>query len=504
MQVLSQDNLTSLPSDLQISPKLLSLPEKVLQFGTGVLLRGLPDYFIEKANRAGEFNGRIVVVKSTDGGDADAFRRQDSLYTLSVRGIEEGKQVEKDLVISAISRVLLARSQWEEILKVAVSPDLAVVISNTTEVGIQLVEESIEQSPPDSFPAKLLAVLYARFQAFDGAADKGLVIVPTELIPDNATKLLGILQKLAEYNKLDAAFQQWLTTANTFCNSLVDRIVPGSPPADEQAKLTRRLGREDELSVMAEAYRLWAIQGDEKVREVLSFHRVDPGVIIEPDIDIYRELKLRLLNGTHTLSCGLAVLAHCPTVRAAMEDSRLSAFIAGLMLSDIAPAIPYAVPMEQAETFGRAVLDRFSNPFIEHRWINITLQYSSKLRMRVLPVLLRHYERNETPPPYIALGFAAYLQFLHPVEQRDGKYYGRLGDEAYPIQDDQAAYFHELWLSTDAEDVPRKVLSNTDLWGHDLTQLPGFEAAVSEYFQAIDAKGAAATLAKFVGTVRFA
>ena len=167
---------------------IFDLPEKVLQFGTGVLLRGLPDYLIDKANRQGVFNGRIVVVKSTDSGDSAAFDEQDGLYTLCVRGIENNELVEENIICSAISRVLSAKSQWETILACAKKPELQIILSNTTEVGIQLVQDDISDTPPTSFPGKLLAFLYARFKAFGGSQESGLVIVPTELIPDNGTK----------------------------------------------------------------------------------------------------------------------------------------------------------------------------------------------------------------------------------------------------------------------------------------------------------------------------
>ncbi|RYY17245.1 MAG: altronate oxidoreductase, partial [Cytophagaceae bacterium] len=259
---------------------LLALPEKVLQFGTGVLLRGLPDFLIDQANRQGLFNGRVVVVKSTSGGDVAAFERQQGLYTVCVRGIEDEQPVHENVVCAAISRVLVARTDWAEVLRVAASPELQVVVSNTTEVGIVLdASDDVYAQPPRSFPGKLLAVLLARYEAFGGAADKGLVIVPTELVSDNGTQLRAILHELAAHQHLSAEFRRWLAEANTVCNSLVDRIVPGAPDAAAHAALTQELGYEDELLIMSEAYRLWAIEGNERVRQVLSFEQADAGVI---------------------------------------------------------------------------------------------------------------------------------------------------------------------------------------------------------------------------------
>jgi tagaturonate reductase len=295
---LSGKTLTQLNGVSDSVPEaLFNLPEKVLQFGTGVLLRGLPDYFIDKANKQGIFNGRIVVVKSTDS-DSTAFDKQDGLYTICVRGIDNGKTVEENIVNASISRVLSAKTEWNKILTCAHNPEMKIVVSNTTEVGIQLVQDDITDEPPVSFPGKLLAFLYERFKVFKGNAESGMLIVPTELITDNGSKLESIVLELAHRNNLDFKFIEWLENHNTFCNSLVDRIVPGKPDAEDTQKIEKALGYGDELLTMSEVFCLWAIEGNEKVKDVLSFYQVDEGVVIAPDITLFKELKLRLLNGT--------------------------------------------------------------------------------------------------------------------------------------------------------------------------------------------------------------
>jgi len=481
---------------------LFALPEKVLQFGTGVLLRGLPDYLIDKANQEGVFNGRIVVVKSTDGGDITAFARQDGLYTVGIRGVEDEETIERNVVCAAISRVLSAKSQWAEVLAFATSPELQVVLSNTTEVGIQFAPDDIRQdTAPSSFPGKLLAVLYTRWQAFGNDPGKGLVIVPTELISENGTQLEKILLELAHRNQLESEFIDWLETANTCCNSLVDRIVPGLPDAAAHQQMTDELGYQDDLLTMSEAYLLWAIEGDARVREVLSFHSVDKGVFIQPDINQFRELKLRLLNGTHTLSCGLAFLSGFATVRAAMEDKAMAGFISNLMLADLLPGIPYPVDEKIAQRFAMQVLDRFRNPYIEHRWLAITLNYSAKLRMRVLADLLHYYERFGKVPQYVALGFAAYLLFMRATHQQNGKWHGELHGERYPIEDTQAGYFANLWEkhADEPDALVREVLANETLWEHNLTQLPGFVDRVSHFLhQLLEVGGHDAVKACFI------
>jgi tagaturonate reductase len=479
---------------------VFELPEKILQFGTGVLLRGLCDYFVDEANRQGLFNGRIVVVKSTDRGDASAFEAQDNLFTLCVKGLQDGQPVEEYRVNAAISRTLSARRQWDAILAVARSSDLQLVISNTTEVGIQLVDgEDIRAATPASFPGKLVAVLYERWRHFGGTPESGLVIVPTELIPNNGTALQEICLELAHRNGLEPEFIDWLESANAFCNSLVDRIVPGKPNAEDLADLEAQLGYRDELLCVAEVYRLWAIEtavDAERVKKALNFAAADPAVIVAPDIEIYRELKLRLLNGTHTLTCGLNFLSGKNAVRESMAAPDNAAFVEGLMLGELAEAIPYDVSPEQAETFGRQVLDRFRNPFIEHKLLSITTQYTAKMRMRNVPLLQTYYQRFGQVPERFALGFAGYLHFMKALRQEDGQYVGERDGEAYPIQDDQAAWFYDLYQQTDdPATVVQRTLANTEFWGTDLNALPGFGEAVGRCLTSLREQGAAAVLA---------
>ncbi|MBS7563906.1 tagaturonate reductase [Mucilaginibacter sp. Bleaf8] len=478
--ILSRYNLNKIdvPGLALPGGQLFELPEKVLQFGTGVLLRGLPDYYIDKANRQGLFNGRVVVVKSTDTGSTTEFDRQDSLYTLHLKGIEDGRQVNEQIVCSAISRVLTAGSDWQKILDFAKSADLQVVISNTTEVGIQLVQDDIRQYPPVSYPGKLLAVLYERYKAFNGKKGTGLVIVPTELIVDNGKKLESIVLELAHLNKLEPAFMDWLEEDNYFCNSLVDRIVPGAPSATLAQELTAQSGYEDNLRIISEIYSLWAIEGNEHVKSVLSFAPADKGVVIVSDIEVYRELKLRLLNGTHTLSCAVAYLSGFRTVKEAMDDADFSKLITRLMIDEVAPALPYDIDLETATDFANKVLDRFRNPFIEHQWISISAQYSSKMKMRVIPILLNHYKTNLQAPKCLVLGFAAFLRFMKCQKQADGKFTGNYNGHEYVITDSQAEVFCNAWQNTDAHEVVNSLLSQKELWGFDLNQLPGFRNAV--------------------------
>lgn len=467
---------------------VFDLPEKVLQFGTGVLLRGLPDYFIDKANRQGIFNGRIVVVKSTAAGGADAFDRQDGLYTLCVRGIEQGKQVEENIVHAAISRVLSAASAWEEILACAANPDMQVVISNTTEVGITLVRESIYHVPPSSFPGKLLAFLYKRYETFGGNAGKGMVILPAELITDNGKKLKEIVLELAAFNQLGDGFITWLREHNYFCNTLVDRIVPGRLPATEQQQTEEALGYSDELMIMSEAYRLWAIEAARpEVQEILSFAKADAGVVITDDITRFKELKLRLLNGSHTFTCALALLQGFTTVKEAMADKGFVSFIRLLMEEEIVPAITGgAISREEAVRFAHDVLDRYRNPCLEHEWSSIAVQYTSKMRLRCLPLIRRYYEQTGRLPEKMARGFAAYLLWARSRHSGAGTYEVSLNGKKYALNDQYAPVLAGHWAAqTYAEALVKAVVADEQLWGNELPALPGWAEMVGREINAL-------------------
>jgi tagaturonate reductase len=482
LPVLNKSYVLNHP-ELGVTESHLNYPEKILQFGTGVLLRGLVDYLVDNANKAGIFEGRIVVVKSTEG-DTAVFDQQDNLYTTSIKGVAQGELVNKTLVNASISRILQSNADWEAILKSVHQPALQIIVSNTTEVGIQYVEEPIG-GVPASFPGKLLAVLWERYQCFKGASHTGFVIVPTELVVNNGNLLKEIVLKLARYNKLPATFLQWLEKENRFCNSLVDRIVPGKPK--ELTTLQEKAGYTDELWIDAEPFLLWAIEGDERIRQTLGFHQADARMLITPDITPYREQKLRILNGSHTISVPLGFLSGLNTVFECMENAGMRSFFRTVIMEEILPTIKEICP--QAAVFAEDVQDRFANPYIAHKLLSITFQESMKMDARNVKTFSRYYEQQQALPASMCLGFAAMLLFLRPAKQEKGQYFGKRGDEYYPITDDKIEIFATYWSDvTGKEDsaIPEMVQAisaDKRLWEVDLSLLPGFVETVAAHLQ---------------------
>lgn len=492
---LKTNNTLYLPKKAQIES-----PDKIVQFGSGALLRGLIDFFIDKAQREGTFNGRVAIVNNTKSGRSTRFNEQDGLFTLCVEGFAKGETVKEYIVNAAISKALPAADHWQDILAYARNPEVNTVVSNTTEIGITLQkDDDLQANPPQSFPGKLTAYLYERFLTLGGSADSGMLILPTELILDNGSKLKDIVLELAVINRLGSDFTDWIKEHNIFCNTLVDRIVPGEPEEAKQQKIEEELGFEDQLLTVSEVYRLFAVEGDkEKILAKAPWLATDEGIIISKDITPYRERKLRILNGGHTISVAAGYLCVLETVYDCMEDEVMSQFISNVIKKEIVPTLE--IDQKMAMEFAEDVLDRFRNPFLNHKLISITLQYSSKMNMRNGLTFKRYYDKYGHVPELMCAGFAAYLMFLRPVKKEDEKYYGEFNGQYYPINDSEADYFYQLWMDADlndpvlVNDVVDKILLH-QLWEQDLKNMGDFAAKVKHYLGEFVQKGVKATLA---------
>ena len=480
--------------------RLLDLPERAVQFGTGAFLRGFVDYFIDAANRAGRFNGRVVAVGSTGSGRDAVLSEQEGLYTLAVQGMAGGEVRQERRVISALSRAISAKDDWAAVLELARRPELALVFSNTTEVGIVLDEgDAPDANPPRSFPGKLARFLYERANALAFAEEAGVVVIPCELIEGNGDRLREIVLSLGARWNLGADFDAWVRAHVPFCNTLVDRIVPGAPAADAAGRMQEELGYRDGMLTSCEVYRLFAIEGDAVLRARLGFADSDPGIVVTESVAPYRERKVRLLNGAHTITVSMALLAGCETVREAMEHEVVGAFIRRVTLDELVPS----VDAPGAEQFARDVLDRFANPFIRHALVDITLQAAMKMRVRVVPSIVQYAAKTGHAPPLVALGFAAYLLYARG-DRQDAR---RAAGLPVPA-DEQGEALRALWSGVDARsdaallELARRATADTALWGTDLSAVPGFAQAVGEDLGRLVRDGALATLETQLGVER--
>lgn len=477
--------------------KFANLPEKVLQFGEGNFLRAFADWMIELSNRKGDFNGSVVLCQPIARGMGEVLNAQNCQYSVVMRGIEDGESVERIEQISSISRCINPYEDYQALMDIAHSETLRCIISNTTEAGIAYhAGDKRDDRPPVSYPAKVCAFLHERFTAFNGDPDKGLLLLPVELIDNNGHELKRIVLQYAEEWNLGEAFITWLKESCCFASTLVDRIVTGYP-RDEINELQEKIGYEDKSLVTCEVFNLWVIEADEKWADVFPVAKTDAHVIWTPDVTPYKKRKVRILNGAHTGTVLAAYLAGHDIVLDFMKDEAFNKYMNDMLMEEIVPTLD--LPRDELISFAAAVNDRFSNPFIRHRLLDISLNSCSKFCARNLPSLLGYYEQYGKLPAHLTFALAAFISFYRG-EWEDGRYYGtRKEGTKYEIRDDQAVleFISKAWEGGCAEKVAKAVLSNKEFWGgRDLTEIPGMEAAVAAYIASISEKGVHATIAE--------
>lgn len=472
-----------------IEKKYGNYPEKVLQFGEGNFLRAFVDWMIDKANRDGIYQGSIVLCQPIAQGLKDMINAQDGVYTLAMRGAENGQPVENIEVITSVSRCINPYENYEDLMEIARSTDLEVVVSNTTEAGIAYHEgDRLTDRPPVSFPAKVTAFLYERYKAFNGDPQKGLLFLPVELIDNNGAELKRIVLKYAEEWELGQEFTEWVNTANEFTSTLVDRIVTGYP-RDEISYFEEKLGYKDNIIDTSELFNLWVIEGDKKWADKLPVHKTDANVIWTDDVKPYKKRKVRILNGAHTSTVLAAYLAGFDIVGDFMKDDTVRTFMNDVIYKEVIPTLD--LPKEELESFAAAVNDRFANPYIKHNLLDIALNSCSKFNARCLPSLLGYVEEKGKLPKCLTFSLAAFIKF-YQGEWKDGVYTGTRKDGTqYPLRDDEAVirFFADAWAENDAEKTAESVLSNKDFWsGKDLTEVSGLKDAVAGYLKEMDKK----------------
>ncbi len=472
-------------------------PVRVIQFGEGNFLRAFADEFIDSANQAQQFDGSVAIVKPTARGTLDVFRAQHNRYTVCLRGVENGRVVDRRRVITCIDRAVHPYEAFGDFLALAHIPTVEFVISNTTEAGIVYDEtDAFDANPPKSFPGKLTRLLYERYTAFDGAAERGWWMLPTELIEANGAALRTCVLRLIDRWQLGEAFRRWVENACHFCSTLVDRIVTGYPTDDADA-LCAELGYEDRLLDAAEPFGLWVIEAPDALRARFQLDQAGLPVVFTDDLQPYRTRKVRILNGAHTSTVLAAYLAGQDTVGACMADPAIRRFMETAVRQEIVPTVP--VPRAEADAFADAVFARFENPFVRHALLSIALNSVSKWKARVLPSLLDARNATGALPRCLTFSFAALLAFYTGTRQPDGSYCGVRGETQYPIRDDAAV----LDAMADACRLPAaefvdRIARRTDFWGMDLREIPGFASAAAAALDRIRTVGAAAALAECV------
>lgn len=439
-------------------------PEAVIQFGGGNFLRAYAEWIIEVYNRTAAQPLGILVVNNSNRKVYREWAAQGGLYHVLTRGLRDGAVVDEATLITNVSRIISMDVDWDAFLDSAAQEAIRYVISNTTEAGIRYVEgDGLDGSPPQEFPARLTAWLHRRYRFFGGAPERGCVVLPMELIEDNGVRIRELVLRNAAAWQLDGKFTTWITEHCVFCNTLVDRIVPGVAAA-ELPTVWERIGFHDAAVTQGEPYHLLAIEAPIAVRQALPLDRIGLHVVYTDDLTAYRRSKVAILNGAHTAMVAVGYLSGKQTVGETLADTITGPYLMELIRREIIPTLD--LPEVDLEAYASDVLDRFMNPFIHHYLLSISLNSVTKFRTRVLPSLLAYLDKRGDPPKRMVLALAALVWFYRG--ERDGKPIA-LRDDDWAIQYLQSAWVACGKANTDYAALSRTVLSWSQTWGEDLS-----------------------------------
>ena len=457
------------------------MPEKVIQFGEGNFLRAFVDWIIWNMNQKTDFNGSVVVVQPIEKGMVDWLNGQDCLYHVNLQGRENGKPVNTLERIDVISRALNPYSQNAAFMALAEQPEIRFVISNTTEAGIAFDPEcKLDDKPASSYPGKLVQLLYHRYQYFNGAKDKGLIIFPCELIFLNGHKLKECIYQYIDLWKLPEGFKTWFTECCGVYATLVDRIVPGFPRKDI-AEIQQKVSYADNLVVQAENFHLWVIEAPKEIEEEFPAPKAGLHVLFVPSEAPYHERKVTLLNGPHTVLSPVAFLSGVNIVRDACQHEVIGKYIHKVQFEELMETLN--LPKDELEKFANDVLERFDNPFVDHQVTSIMLNSFPKYQTRDLPGVKVYLDRKGKLPEGLVFGLAAIITYYKGGKRADGV-------DIVPNDDPKIMeLLRELWATGDTQKVTDGVLSAEFIWGEDLNNIAGMNALVKKYLDLIQEIG---------------
>jgi tagaturonate reductase len=473
---------------------LKDAPIKVLQFGEGNFMRAFVDYFFDISNEKAGFNGKVALVQPIAMGLTELVNKQEGLYTLYLRGSENGQKVDAKRVISACDCCLnpYDKADFDRIMEIAESDDLDIIASNTTEAGIAYDPAcNFDDQPAASFPGKLTQVLYKRFKA----GKKGIVVLSCELIDNNGKELLKCVNQYIDQWKLEDDFKNWVNHENIFCSTLVDRIVPGRiRDPKEVEKLEAENGYHDELIDVGEIFGVWIIEGPEGLEDRLPFKKAGVNVHVVPDVMPYKHRKVRILNGAHTGFVLGAYLAGQDIVRDCMQNENISGFMNKMLNEEVIPTLVDHLDENDLNEFAAAVKDRFNNPFVNHELMSISLNSTSKWKARNMPSFLQYIDKNGKLPVCLTMSLAAYIAFYSNDVQElteQGLVCKRPAGNPYTVSDDRwVLEFYYDHRNDSEEDLVKAVLGNEKMWDQDLNKVEGLTDAVIADLKKIRTEGA--------------
>ncbi|MDR2822410.1 MAG: tagaturonate reductase [Acholeplasmatales bacterium] len=423
-------------------------PVNILQFGEGNFLRAFVDDFIDILNESGLTNNGVCVIQPMALGRVRDLEAQDGLYTLILEGKDSGEITSTKKIVSCLSDFVDPFTEYQKYLEYGENKNIQVIISNTTESGIVYNEELLDtKNTPLSFPGKLLILLRKRFLKL--GADSLLDILCCELIDNNATTLSKVLVELAKYNKYEESFIEYILNQRYY-NSLVDRIVPGFPK-DDILKIEKENNYLDSSIVKAEPFHLWVIESKyTNLQKILPFGKTSIHAYYVDAIYPYKEQKVKVLNGSHTLLVPVSYLLGHREVKNAISDKLVKDFVLKYLYEEVLDTIN--LDKEKLISFKDSVIERFENPFIHHLLISIALNSISKYEARILISISKTYGTSKFPK-YGLLGLVGLIRLYKGVT---------FNGEIIPLNDDPKIleHFKKIWATNDYKYIVSEVINN--------------------------------------------
>ncbi len=461
----------------------------IVHLGIGAFHRAHQAVYTEHALASGDLRWGILGASLRSPDTRDALNPQDGLYTVAVKG-PGGTAMQ---VVGAIGSVLVAPEDPEALIRAMAHPHIRIVSLTVTEKGYchdpatrrlkedhpDIVHDLANPLVPRSAPGFLVAALERRF----AAGLPPFTVLTCDNLPSNGKTVRNVVTRFAALR--DPALGRRIEDAVAFPCTMVDRIVPATTDADRSA-VAAALGTTDAWPVMTEPFSQWVIED--------RFPQGRPdwaaaGAEMTDHVEPYEDMKLRLLNGSHSTLAYLGHLSGCETVADAMADEGISALVEGLMNEEVTPTLAVP-PGADLAAYKRSLLERFRNPELRHRTWQIAMDGTQKLPQRLLGTA-RDRLKAGAPIERIALGVAAWMRYVSgtdeagaPIDVRDplAEELRRIAAEAGPA----------------AERLAPALMRIESVFGTDLPADPRFTGPVTAALAALFAKGARTTVRETV------
>lgn len=413
-------------------------PVGIVHLGIGAFHRAHQAVYTQQADPDGSWG--ICGVTQRSATVVQQLRPQQGLYAVLER---DAGHVRAD-VISQVCDVVDGSTETERLRTRLADPRVRVVTLTITEKGYRIGTGGAVD--------RLVAGLRVRMRADAGP----VTVLSCDNLSGNGEVLADLVRRAADPDLTD-----WLAQNVRFPSSMVDRIVPATT-ADDRADAARILGVQDAGLVVAEPFRQWVIE-DDFAADRPAWEKA--GAEMVTDVAPYERRKLRVLNGSHSLLAYLGAIAGYPTIAEAVQDEELSGAVRALIRDDVAPTL--ADDGLDVLGYGRTVLERFANPALRHRTVQIAMDGTQKLAPRLLGTI-RDARAAGRLPQAAALGVAAWMVYVErSVRQGD-----------LPLDDPQADRLRAT--VTDSADLVDGLLSLESVFGADLREDEDLRALLAE------------------------